>query len=558
MPYTKRKAHHTKVDDLLDYIMNEEKTDGGLLITGHNCNPDLAKKEFLQTAAKRQSKRNYDNERVGYHLIQSFSPDDKITPNQAHEIATRLCKELYPNYQAVITTHIDRGHIHNHIGLNSVSLEGKKLNDKNNTDEGLYAIRNKSDEISAEYGCYIIPEVNFKYDNSKKAEMYYSYKHQTWRKTILEDMKKLKLESNSMSEFIVKLFDMGYDVKYGKYISVKPQGKERFVRLKTLSEEFSEDNLRLFFNGKQPDYYYHFKKYSENDYNSKYLEYYRELQIALELTASVAIKGGKLPQFQKTRRKTEIQAEQVQGVLDLLKRENINSYDDLENKIRFCRNKIHNANIKIRKFERENKDIVEMIDKAQTFLSMKKEYDYAMYYKSIDEDYPLPEELKIFDALKDELGISTEAEAKELIKSAGEIRKELNQQKSAIYEMQQELFEYDILKEEQLLKSDMFIHNIKVGNNRIDYQNCTEDEWCIHIPYSDYYVMISKTLATYNHKYGYNTLFLIDDKSYQLYVKDENGALQTAQALSGNQLDRFVAEMKQMNIEQHKDKKEEY
>lgn len=554
MPYTKRKAHHKTLDDLLDYIMDEEKTDGGLLITGLNCHPDTSKIEFKNTLDKFGNKGN----RVGYHLVQSFCPDDDITPQQAHEIGVRLCKELYPNFQTVVTTHIDRGHIHNHIAINSVSLDGRKLNDKlSDKKEGLYAYKQKSDEIAAEYGCYIMPKFKLDYKKARK-DMYYAYRHQTWRQKIVEDMKQLKLECNSMNEFITKLFDLGYDVKYGKYISVKPQGKERFVRLKTLGEEFSEDNLRLFFQGSHPDYYYHFKKYSETDYNQKYVEYYRELQIALELTSSVAIQSGELPKFQKTRRKAEIQAEKVQAVLDLIERKNIQNFSDLDMLIKSCRHKIHNANIEIRKYEREHKDAVELIEKAQTFLQMKKEYDYAMFYKSIDEEYEMPEEIQLFESLKKEIGISTEQEAKDIIKNQGQYRIKLNQMKSKIYEMQQDLFWYDTIKEEHLIKSGLFLHNVKVGNNRIDYSHSTNEEWCINLPYCDYYIMIDKKYVTYNHKYGYNTLFLIDDKSYQIYTKDENNELQGANTINGEMLEDFVEEMKQFTIEQHKDKKEEY
>lgn len=554
MPYTKRKAHHKTLDDLLDYIMNEEKTDGGLLITGLNCHPDTSKIEFKNTLDKYGNKGN----RVGYHLVQSFCPDDDITPEQAHEIGVRLCKELYPNFQTVVTTHIDRGHIHNHIAINSVSLDGRKLNDRlSDKKEGLYAYKQKSDEIAAEYGCYIMPKFKLDYKKARK-DMYYAYRHQTWRQKIVEDMKQLKLECNSMNEFITKLFDLGYDVKYGKYISVKPQGKERFVRLKTLGEEFSEDNLRLFFQGSHPDYYYHFKKYSETDYNQKYVEYYRELQIALELTSSVAIQGGELPKFQKTRRKAEIQAEKVQAVLDLIERKNIQSFSDLDMLIKACRNKIHRANIEIRKYEREHKDAVELIEKAQTFLQMKKEYDYATFYKSIDEEYEMPEEIQLFENLKKELAISTEQEAKEIIKNQGQYRIKLNQMKSEIYEMQQDLFWYDTIKEEHLIKSGLFLHNVKVGNNRIDYSHSTNEEWCINLPYCDYYIMIDKKYVTYNHKYGYNTLFLIDDKTYQIYTKDENNELQRANTINGEMLEDFVEEMKQITIEQHREKKEEY
>lgn len=554
MPYTKRKAHHKTLDDLLDYIMDEEKTDGGLLITGLNCHPDTSKIEFKNTLDKFGNKGN----RVGYHLVQSFCPDDDITPQQAHEIGVRLCKELYPNFQTVVTTHIDRGHIHNHIAINSVSLDGRKLNDKlSDKKEGLYAYKQKSDEIAAEYGCYIMPKFKLDYKKARK-DMYYAYRHQTWRQKIVEDMKQLKLECNSMNEFITKLFDLGYDVKYGKYISVKPQGKERFVRLKTLGEEFSEDNLRLFFQGSHPDYYYHFKKYSETDYNQKYVEYYRELQIALELTSSVAIQSGELPKFQKTRRKAEIQAEKVQAVLDLIERKNIQSFSDLDMLIKNCRNKIHRANIEIRKYEREHKDAVELIEKAQTFLQMKKEYDYATFYKSIDEEYEMPEEIQLFENLKKELDISTEQEAKEIIKNQGQYRIKLNQMKSEIYEMQQDLFWYDTIKEEHLIKSGLFLHNVKVGNNRIDYSHSTNEEWCINLPYCDYYIMIDKKYVTYNHKYGYNTLFLIDDKTYQIYTKDENNELQRVNTINGEMLEDFVEEMKQFTIEQHKEKKEEY
>lgn len=554
MPYTKRKAHHKTLDDLLDYIMDEEKTDGGLLITGLNCHPDTSKIEFKNTLDKYGNKGN----RVGYHLVQSFCPDDDITPQQAHEIGVRLCKELYPNFQTVVTTHIDRGHIHNHIAINSVSLDGRKLNDRlSDKKEGLYAYKQKSDEIAAEYGCYIMPKFKLDYKKARK-DMYYAYRHQTWRQKIVEDMKQLKLECNSMNEFITKLFDLGYDVKYGKYISVKPQGKERFVRLKTLGEEFSEDNLRLFFQGSHPDYYYHFKKYSETDYNQKYVEYYRELQIALELTSSVAIQGGELPKFQKTRRKAEIQAEKVQAVLDLIERKNIQSFSDLDMLIKDCRNKIHRANIEVRKYEREHKDAVELIEKAQTFLQMKKEYDYATFYKSIDEEYEMPEEIQLFENLKKELNISTEQEAKEIIKNQGQYRIKLNQMKSEIYEMQQDLFWYDTIKEEHLIKSGLFLHNVKVGNNRIDYSHSTNEEWCINLPYCDYYIMIDKKYVTYNHKYGYNTLFLIDDKTYQIYTKDENNELQRANTINGEMLEDFVEEMKQITIEQHREKKEEY
>lgn len=68
--------------------------------------------------------------RVAYHIIQSFSPKDNITPKQANEIWKKLCQELYPNFQCIIATHIDKGHIHNHICLNAINMKGRKLEDR--------------------------------------------------------------------------------------------------------------------------------------------------------------------------------------------------------------------------------------------------------------------------------------------------------------------------------------------------------------------------------------------------------------------------------------------
>ena len=269
------------------------------------------------------------------------------------------------------------------------------------------------------------------------------------------------------------------------------------------------------------------------------------------------MKNGSYPAFQKTKRKSEYQAEQLQTILDTLTKEKIFSFDDLENKIKNCRRQIKILNFEKRKYEKENQDLLDRISKAQDFISLKREYDYAMYYKSIDEKYEIPKEIEMFEMLAKELSISTVDEAKEIIKSASAVRKEINTTKSEIYDIEQKMYQYELIKEEELLKSDMFIHNIKVGNNRIDYENSTETQWCINLPYCDYYIMIDKSLTTFNHKYGYNTLFLIDDKKYSLMQKSENTGLQRVNSLNGKQLDNFVKQLKLENIEKHKEKAKE-
>ena len=115
-----------------------------------------------------------------YHIIQSFSPKDDITPEQANEIGKKLCEELYPDFQCVISTHIDKGHIHNHISINAINLYGRKLEDRlSNEKEGLYALSDTSDRISAQYWCYVMPRKTYLKD--AKNDFYYQYKEQSFK-----------------------------------------------------------------------------------------------------------------------------------------------------------------------------------------------------------------------------------------------------------------------------------------------------------------------------------------------------------------------------------------
>ena len=549
MPYTKRIAHKGTMKDLLEYTTDPDKTDNGLLVTGVNCHSTTALTEFKNTNNKFHNKGG----RVGYHLIQSFCPLDKITPEQANEIGVRLCKEIYPEFQCVVSTHVDRGHIHNHIAINAINLNGRKLEDKlSNKKEGMYGYKEASDRISKEYGCYIMPPFELNKSTAKKSGNYRFYKHQTWRNVLAEDVKQAKLECNSLEEFIYALFDLGYDIKYGKYISIKPQGKERFVRLKSISEDFSEENLRNYFAGHSIKYDNKYKSFNSTDYNEELNDYYEELKTAINVTSTVAIKNGEFPVFEKTKNRAKIQTEQVEKVLELLDKENINSYDDLENKLRNYRHQQKQKNIEIKILEKKNANVVESVEKAQTFILLHKDYEYAQFYSKQDKNYQMPDFVSVYEELKAELNISTVDEAKEIIANCRNVRLQLNSLKTELYDIEQKSYNLDLLKEEQLIKSGLFVHNLKMGNNRIDYSNSNDDEWCFQLPYSNYYIKVSKTLTSFNHKYNYNTVFLIDDKPYQIYKKDENGNLKALETVTGEQIDNYVSQLKDQSTEKHK------
>lgn len=132
MAVTKIHAIRSTLDKALAYIENSEKTDGQLLISGYNCAPQTAAVDFEMTAVlarKVRGRQSRKGTNLAYHLIQSFSPGDAVTPQQAHELGKKLAFEFGGGkYEYVVATHTDKGHIHNHILLNAVSFyDYKKL-----------------------------------------------------------------------------------------------------------------------------------------------------------------------------------------------------------------------------------------------------------------------------------------------------------------------------------------------------------------------------------------------------------------------------------------------
>lgn len=122
MPYTKRLPHYGSPKELLEYILDEKNAGEKVAIASSiNCNVETALSDFIRI----QEKFDMQGNKVAYHIIQSFSPRDSITIQQANEIGKRLCEELYSEYQCVISTHIDKGHIHNHIS--SAPIRGKVI-----------------------------------------------------------------------------------------------------------------------------------------------------------------------------------------------------------------------------------------------------------------------------------------------------------------------------------------------------------------------------------------------------------------------------------------------
>jgi len=224
--------------DVMNYATQDYKTEEQRFVSGVNCIPEIARDQMMMV------KRQFGKEGgiAAFHGYQSFAPGE-VTPEQAHEIGVVLAKKLWGDrFQVVVATHLDKEHIHNHFVLNSVSfVDGKKYNDCKAT----YALmRQTSDRLCREYGLSVIEAPKqgrtMSYDTWEAERK----DKPTWYSQIRRDVDSCITRSILFEHFISNLKKQGYQVKQGKYIAVRPPGKERFVRLKTLGDNYSEEAIR--------------------------------------------------------------------------------------------------------------------------------------------------------------------------------------------------------------------------------------------------------------------------------------------------------------------------
>ena len=534
MPVTKRLPHLGSPKNLIEYIL-DEKNDGEKVgyASSLNCNVETALYEFKDI----QKKYKMGGTRGAYHIIQSFSPKDKISVEQANEIGLRLCKELYPNFQCVISTHRDKGHIHNHISVNAINLSGKKLEDRlGNDKEGLYGLSDTSDRIAAEYGCFIMPKKV--YQKSRERDYYYQYKRQTWKEQIQEDIEKVIANCNSVDELLDELSIKGYEIRRGKHIAVKCLGMQRYARIDTISSKYTIGSLYKFYKEKTNVKLLAIKT-NETEFNSVIFHKANESKIAIE-KSQLGAKGRIYSEYQKTKYQEIKRYYQLKQQLEYLDKYNIRDFDDIETQILIKRSDIKSKNVEMKKNQDKFNNIIKTTEMANDYIRLYEVYEYAMSYKIIDKDYILPPEVDIFLKLQKELNINSIDEAKQIIKDSRSERIEINKKRKEVLELQRELNHLETIKEEKLSSSNLYIHNIKFGGNRIDYKNSNDNEFCVNLPYTNFKIHIDKTFTAYNEKYQFYTLYLVDDKEYEIY--DENN--EKIGNVKGTELEKFVLDKK--------------
>ena len=236
------------LSDVIDYAVNSEKTQTAdeatevmqQFVSGVNCHPATAREEMI-AVKKRFGK---EDGTVAYHGYQSFAPGE-TTPEMAHEIGVKLAQQLWGDkYQVIVATHLDKdSHLHNHFVVNTVSfLDGLKYH---RTEKDYYEMQKASDALCREYGLSVIEN-----PQRGKSRQYGEWRAEqegrpTWRGLIRAEIDEVIRQSMTERQFFDNLRKRGYEVKVGKDISVRPPGKERFVRLeRNFGEDYSYDGIR--------------------------------------------------------------------------------------------------------------------------------------------------------------------------------------------------------------------------------------------------------------------------------------------------------------------------
>ena len=233
MAVTKTHPIKSTLKVAIDYICNPDKTDGKLLVSSFGCAAETADIEFDWTRRHAIDKGTH----LGRHLIQAFEPGE-VSAEEAHEIGIQLAKEILGGkYEFVLTTHIDKGHIHNHLIFNAVSFNDHKHYHSNK--RSYHEIRRVSDRLCREHGLSVIVPGQNKgksYIEHQAAQNGTSYKAK-----LKASIDRLIPVSSSLEDLLARLQREGYEIKRGKYISARAPDQERFTRLKTLGADYTEE-----------------------------------------------------------------------------------------------------------------------------------------------------------------------------------------------------------------------------------------------------------------------------------------------------------------------------
>ena len=230
------------------YILNPEKTDEKLLVSSYGCASETAAREFEWTRKIAEQKGMNPVRIIARHVIQSFEIGE-VTPELAHEIGKQFADEILGGkYEYVLTTHIDKDHVHNHLIFNAVDFVDYHA--YKSYKRIYYDMREVSDRLCKENGLSVIPPSQNKGMGYKE---YTEAKRGTsWKQKLKQTIDRLVITAKDYDDFLRLMQEAGYEIKTGKYISFRAKGQERFTRSKTIGENYTEERIKERIAGRTP------------------------------------------------------------------------------------------------------------------------------------------------------------------------------------------------------------------------------------------------------------------------------------------------------------------
>ena len=350
MAVTKIHPIKSTLKKALDYIENPAKTDEKMLVSSFACSYETADIEFELLLSQAMQKGN----NLAHHLIQSFAPGE-TTPEQAHEIGRQLADEvLQGKYPYVLTTHIDKDHVHNHLIFNAVDFVDYHA--YKSYKRIYYDMREVSDRLCKENGLSVIPP------SQNKGMSYKEYteakRGTSWKQKLKQTIDRLVITAKDYDDFLRLMQEAGYEIKPGKYISFRAEGQERFTRSKTIGENYTEERIKERIAGRTP-------RKSQRQTTPKGISLIGDIQERIRLIDS---KG-----YEHKAKLTILK--EAARTLNYLTENNLLQYADLEKKVEDVHSSYDRTGKELKGVEARLREVQPLIKNISNYQRLKPVYD---------------------------------------------------------------------------------------------------------------------------------------------------------------------------------------
>ena len=336
------------------YILNPEKTDEKLLVSSYGCASETAAREFEWTRKIAEQKGMNPVRIIARHVIQSFEIGE-VTPELAHEIGKQFADEILGGkYEYVLTTHIDKDHVHNHLIFNAVDFVDYHA--YKSYKRIYYDMREVSDRLCKENGLSVIPPSQNKGMGYKE---YTEAKRGTsWKQKLKQTIDRIVITAKDYDDFLRLMQEAGYEIKTGKYISFRAEGQERFTRSKTIGENYTEERIKERIAGRTP-------RRSQRQTTPKGISLIGDIQERIRLIDS---KG------YEYKAKLTILKEAAR-TLNYLTENNLLQYADLEKKVEDVHGSYDRTGKELKVVEARLREVQPLIKNISNYQQLKPVYD---------------------------------------------------------------------------------------------------------------------------------------------------------------------------------------